>query len=117
MANSENEKTSVYYLTATDNDGRQLTSCSQDGSGWTHGDLDAESFVDRDFLIVALDEAVEHGYKDVKVRHVLIGDELSKDDLELLRQEEAAACRMRAREQLIAEKGLSQDDVALIALS
>lgn len=115
MTDPEATQTPLYYLTATDAQGRSLTSCSQDGNRWTWGDtMKEDSFLDRSSLIFALDEAREHNYTDVKVQHVLIGDELTREEIDFLYEEERVASRRIAREELIAEKGLSSEEVSLL---
>jgi hypothetical protein len=77
--------------------------------------MSEESFLDRSSLVIALDEAKQQGYQNVRVQHVLLSDELTCGEIATIRSQEEATRRKAARDELIAEKALTPEQVALIA--
>jgi hypothetical protein len=83
---SGDEKTGFYYLTALYR-GQVINSC--DGpSGWNYNDvISPSSFHDAKGVAHALDCAAGLGLLSVRVHHVVIGTELSGDEIRQLRLE------------------------------
>jgi hypothetical protein len=82
------ERTDFYLVTGKTPAGISVAGCNEQPSGWSENDEVASgSFLDTEWLLVALDHASAHGYPDVIVRAVNLGGKLSGGEIRKLTRE------------------------------